>query len=134
MEELKQQIAVLMDKCYGPERHHLHRVMEELPYMADEILSKTRIDVQRWHWDVEVRVAIWKMVERYRYEKGKLPLAILAGREVYEALCGDRGARLTIDALAYYWRDILIVRITDSCTAYLIGEAIPVQIPPYPGK
>lgn len=134
MEELKQQIAVLLDKCDGPERRRLHWVMEQLPEMAENELSRTRRELLRWQWEVGVRGAIYEMVARYRYENGTSPYAILVGREAYGALCCDKDAQLRLADGSFLWRGILVVRSAERNTAYLIGEAIPVPLPPYPGE
>ena len=134
MEELKQQIAAVMDKSFGRERHRLQRLMDELPKMTENELSRTRREMQRWQWEVGVRASIWEMVDRYRYETGELPYAILVGREAYGALYCDKDAMFRPDNGEFLWRGILVVRSTERNTAYLIGEAIPVQLPPCPDE
>ena len=133
MEELKQQIAVLMDRTYGPERHHLHRVMEELPHMTEDELSRTRREMQRWQWENIVRGAIWQMVSFYKAEKGELPSAILVGRDLYGAIFYDNDAGLCAAEGCIRWRGVPVILGTERNKAYLIGEAVPVPLPPYPG-
>lgn len=133
MEELKQKIAVLMDKSYGPERHRLQRVMEELPHMAEAEISRVSRVIRRWEWENAVRGAIWQMVAQYFYENDEYPYAILVGSEAYDAIYCDKDAQLRCDG-GFLWRGILVLRSTERNTAYLIGKAIPGQLPPYPGE
>lgn len=133
MEELKQQIAVLMDKSYGPERHRLHRIMEQLPEMAEVEISRVSRDIRRWEWEVAVRGAIWQMVAQYLYENDEYPYAIMVGGEAFGAIYCDKDAQIRCDG-GFLWRGILVVRSTDRNTAYLISKATPVPLPMYPGE
>lgn len=134
MEELKQQIAVLMGKSYGPERHKLHEIMVQLPEMKENELTKIRRDMQRWQWEYIVRGAVWQMVSIYRHEKGELPYAILVGRDAYGAIFHDNNTELCAKEGCIRWRGVPVIVGTERNMVYLIGEAIPVQIPPYPGE
>ena len=132
MEELKQQIAVLMDKSYGPERHKLHEIMVQLPEMTENELTKIRRDMQRWQWEHTVRGAVWEMVAIFKHEKGELPYAILAGRDAYGAICYDNDAELCAKEGCIKWRGIPVIVGADRNAVYLIGEAVHIPLPPYP--
>lgn len=132
MEELKKQIAVLLDKTYGSDRHRLRRIAEELPTMAAAEVSKVRKDVLLWQWEVGVKATIWQMVKEYCYQTGEMPRAIVVGGDIFGTLYNDVNDSLHDVDGSILWRGIRVISSTERTTAYLIGEAMAVPLPPCP--